>query len=79
MQINVNVKLGSWFCKYYNGLKELDFTIDENTNLAGFLTLLDRIPKDEIGMVAINGVKQNFEFILKNNDEIKIFPIIIGG
>jgi len=37
------------------------------------------VPEDEIGFIAANGQKVDPEYILKENDRIKVFPVIIGG
>lgn len=79
MQIIISVVLGSWFKKYYEGKTTLDFTLDSNIMLSDLVKLLDNIPQDEVGIIAVNGVKQCLDYTLSHNDIVQLYPVIISG
>lgn len=37
------------------------------------------IPADEVGFATVNGKKESFDYIISENDKIKLFPTIIAG
>lgn len=50
----------------------------ENTSLEDMLVKLN-IPMDLPKIIFVNGVHKDFNYILKENDEVSVFPPIAGG
>jgi len=79
MQIIVSVALGSYFKRFYEGKMTLEITLDTDFMLSDLIKKLSNIPPDEVGMIAVNGVKQSLDYTLSNNDKVQIYPMIISG
>lgn len=37
------------------------------------------IPESEIGFITVNNVKKDKEYILNEDDHVRVYPLIIGG
>jgi molybdopterin converting factor small subunit len=77
--VTVNVELGSWFKKYYNDENVLKLELRDGANLSDLISALDKIDPEEIGFIAVNNEKKKDNFVISSKDDIKIFPLIIGG
>ena len=62
---------------------ELDIVIDSNSNISDLVKILiknePKFSKFNSYAVAVNLNYENFEYILKNGDEVAIIPPVSGG
>ncbi len=61
---------GRWKCKR--------LSYSDRTIISDILNSLE-INNDEIGMILVNGVYQNSEYVLSDGDILSIFPPVAGG
>jgi len=81
VSINIRVRLYATLNKYNpRGPNTREFTleIEPGTNLLKLYEILG-IPPEEIKQAFVNGRRVEADYILKDNDEIGIFPPIAGG
>ncbi len=70
--------LTPWFKRYYGEKRSIEIEIEEETNLES-LILKEGIPFDEISFIQVNDTIKDKNYILKDEDSLKLFPSIIGG
>ena len=75
--MKIKVKYFAGFRKI-KGKKEEIVDITENTTIHHLLEQL-QIPGDEGKFVLINGIRKPVEYVLKEEDEVGVFPLIGGG
>ncbi len=83
MSINmmIKVRLFATLRKYLPGLKlgeSLDVEVEPGTSISQLYVVLG-IPAEEVKLAYVNGIYCEPETILKDGDEIGIFPPIGGG
>ncbi len=83
MSINmmIKVRLFATLRKYLPGLKlgeSLDVEVEPGTSILQLYVVLG-IPAEEVKLAYVNGIYCEPETILKDGDEIGIFPPIGGG
>ena len=72
----VTVSAGAWARRYIDAFIEIELP-DEGT-VADLLKQLT-LPADEIGLIAVNGHASDRSQPLGDGDQVKLFPVIIGG
>jgi len=76
--MKVFLEVGDFLKRYTSQQAFLELDVAEGiTALAAVRSV--GVPEEEIGFIAVNGQKVDPEYILKDNDRIKVFPMIIGG
>ncbi len=81
MKMIVKVKLFATLRKYLPGLelgKAADINLEPDFSIADLYNFL-QIPLEEIKLAYVNGIYCEPDTILKDGDEIGIFPPIGGG
>jgi len=81
MKMIVKVKLFATLRKYLPGLelgKAADINLEPDSSIADLYNFL-QIPLEEIKLAYVNGIYCEPDTILKDGDEIGIFPPIGGG
>lgn len=81
MNMIVKVKLFATLRKYLPGVelgKSSDIPLESGTSIAQLYEVL-KIPAEEIKLAYVNGIYCEIDKILKDGDEIGIFPPIGGG
>jgi sulfur carrier protein ThiS len=79
--INITLKLYGGLDKYikdYNYKKGASLRLDSNETIIGILKKLG-IPKHRISLIKVGDRIINLDYIVKNDDLIKIFSHIGGG
>lgn len=79
--MEITVKLFATLTRYRQGNRAgTPFTVElsENAKLCDLIDLL-KIPSEETRVIFVNGIIQESEYILKDGDEVGIFPPIGGG
>ena len=79
--MQVTVKLYATLTRYGQGERSgtpFIMELSENTTLHELIDQL-RIPPEETRIMFVNGIIQEFKYILKDGDEVGIFPPIGGG
>lgn len=79
--MQITVKLFATLTRYGQGERAgTPFTIElsEDTTLHELVNIL-KIPPEETRVMFVNGIIQEFKTILKDGDEVGIFPPIGGG
>lgn len=79
--MQVTVKLYATLTRYGQGERSgTPFIIElsEGATLQHLINKL-KIPPEETRIMFVNGIIQEFEYILKDGDEVGIFPPIGGG
>ena len=77
----VEVRLFASLRKYHPNSGDSDafaLELDDKANLGELVNQL-KIPRQEIGVLMINGSWQKESYLLKDGDRIGIFPLIGGG
>lgn len=79
--MRVTVKLYATLTRYGRGERAGTPFIIKLSENATLLELIDqlKIPPEETRVVFVNGIIQEFEYILKDGDDVGIFPPIGGG
>lgn len=77
----VEVRLFASLRKYHPGAGDSDpFNMEpDNQAKLGDLVAQLKIPRQEIGVLMVNGRWQKDDYTLKDGDRIGIFPLIGGG
>jgi len=70
--------------KYFAGIRTLKGKKEEVLDIKGntvILYLLEQIqiPQDEGRFILVNGIRQTGDYVLKEGDEVGVFPLIGGG
>ena len=55
-----------------------DLELNDGATISGLLTLLE-IGQKEAAIIFINGIHGDYDSVIKNGDEVAIFPPIGGG
>lgn len=79
--LTVKVKLFATLRKYIPELelgKSLDVQVEKGTTISRLYEIL-KVPAEEIKLAYVNGIYCETDTILKDGDEIGIFPPIGGG
>ncbi len=77
----VEIRLFASLRKYHpNSGNSEAFTmeLDDKTSLANLVDKL-KIPRQEIGVLMINGTWQKENYLLQGEDRVGLFPLIGGG
>ncbi|MFQ5997048.1 MAG: MoaD/ThiS family protein [Dehalococcoidales bacterium] len=77
----VEVRLYASLRKYHpdpGSSEAVVFSLDNEAKLGDLLDKL-KIPREEIGVLMVNGNWQKESYLLKERDRIGIFPLIGGG
>ena len=77
----VEVRLYASLRKYHpspGSSQAVVISLDNETKLGDLLDKL-KIPRQEIGVLMVNGSWQKESYLLKDGDRIGIFPLIGGG
>ncbi len=57
-----------------------DLTIEDKTGITLFdLLKIINIPEEETGFITMGNTKLDWDYVLKNGDSIKVYPVIIAG
>ena len=77
----VEVRLYASLRKYHSNPGSSEALVMELDNKAKLGNLLDKlkIPKEEVGVLMVNGKWQKESYLLQDEDRIGIFPLIGGG
>jgi molybdopterin synthase sulfur carrier subunit len=77
----VEVRLFASLRKYQPGAGDGDVSALELTDNAKLADLIDklRVPREQIGVLMVNGKWQKEDYLLKDGDRVGIFPLIGGG
>ena len=62
----------------YNPLEGLELTIDGGMSVAELCQQI-RVPMDSIKLVMVNGKRQPFDYFLKGDERVALFPPVGGG
>ena len=73
--MNIKIIAGAW-AKRYNIVEEVD--AKSGVSIADIIDDLT-IPSNEVGLVSLNGKATAREKVLKDGDELELFPVIIDG
>lgn len=83
--IAVKVKVSSWFKKYTNGVYDLCLELEAGSKTGDLIKKLG-IPENEIGSIIVTNRDRlfekrrvDFEYEMRNGDQILIIPPILGG
>jgi len=76
--MKVYLEVGSFLNRYTSGQTSLEIDISGDKT-ATEVVLSAGVPEDEIGFIAVNGQKVDSDYILKENDIIRVYPLIVGG
>ncbi len=77
----VEVRLFASLRKYHPASGDSDaftFELSNNTSLGDLVEKL-KIPRQEIGVLMVNGKWQKESYLLQDEDRVGIFPLIGGG
>ncbi len=64
--------------KNYPGKEGMEITLPEAATAQTLLSALS-IPREEIGLLLVNGTYAEMDTVLHNDDEVNLFPHIEGG
>lgn len=57
-----------------------DLTIEDKTGITLFdLLKIINIPEEEAGFISMDNAKLDWDYVLKDGDCIKVYPVIIAG
>ena len=76
-RMTITAITGDWAGRYVDR-ESVTLILSEGTAAADIPEILG-IPRDEAGMIAVNGKAVPREFRLSDKDIVKIFPAIIAG
>lgn len=77
IELKLFVTLDKYFPKKNKGEKNL-IEVKDNMSVDEFIKEL-RIPEDMVKLIFVNGKKKPFDYKLKNNDRLGLFPPVGGG
>lgn len=77
--MKINILLSSCFNHYLgqNNCGTIEI-LDKEPSVRCLLSIL-KIPESEVGFVMVNGIRCDLNYILHENDTVKILPQLIGG
>lgn len=76
--MNILIEISSALKKYTQGNTKIELELTVET-LAIEAVKCIGIAEEEIGFLTVNGVKVDPQYVLKEGDILKAYPIIIGG
>ena len=77
----LKILLSSILRKYfpdYDPLKGIDFVVDGKLTVAELCRQM-KIPADKIKIVMINGKSEEFNYVIRGDERVGLFPPIGGG
>lgn len=78
MQICVNLYGGLEKYSKEGKRKNNLIKVSEGSSLRDVISLLE-IPEEEVKIMMVNGLHTTFNYIIKEKDEISLFPLLFGG
>ena len=78
MQIKILLK--GYLVKHFDGEKERIMEFDDGISIRETVKIIGfEKKKKKFGFVAVNGQRSNIDQLLKDGDELKIYPKMSGG
>lgn len=77
--MRINLSLSSYYNRYLSINNMRTIEIDEEEPSVHILLSILQIPASEVGFIMVNGIRCNLDFLLHENDTVKILPALIGG
>ncbi|MBU0735084.1 MAG: MoaD/ThiS family protein [Proteobacteria bacterium] len=77
----VKVFLSSVLRQYipgYDPLAGIEFTLDGKMTVSELCKLMN-IPQDRVKIVMVNGMSKPFDFVLRGDERVGLFPPLGGG
>ena len=77
----VKVLLSSVLRQYipgYDPLAGIEFTLDGKMTVSELCKLMN-IPQDRVKIVMVNGMSKPFDFVLRGDERVGLFPPLGGG
>jgi sulfur-carrier protein len=78
MPATVEIRLFASLKKYMPAESACGYPVEPGTRLSALLDQL-RIPKDQVKLIFINGVKEDASVLLHGGERVGVFPPIGGG
>jgi sulfur-carrier protein len=78
MPVTVEIRLFASLKKYMPAESACSYPIEPGTPLSALLDQL-RIPKDQVKLIFIDGVKEDASVFLHGGERVGVFPPIGGG
>ena len=75
--MKINVKISEWAAKY-STTGEFALDVPEGATVEDVILLLN-LPPDETGLCAVANKHVTRGYVLKEGDDVKFFPCIVGG
>ncbi|MBC2722478.1 MoaD/ThiS family protein [Desulfosporosinus sp.] len=77
--IKVKIQLYAWLEKFTPaGEKIFEIELQLNSTVLDLIAKLN-LPAEKVTLIIINGTQQKKKAILRDGDEVKLFPLIAGG
>ncbi|HHW01123.1 MAG TPA: hypothetical protein GXX36_16430 [Clostridiaceae bacterium] len=76
--MKVYLEVGSFLKRFTSEQTNLEINISGDKTAAE-VVLSAGVPEEEIGFITVNGQKVDSDYVLKENDIIRVYPIIVGG
>jgi len=76
--MKVRIEVSSSLKRYTKGKTRYELDVEQGTKAIDAIKKLG-IPEEEVGIISVNGVKAEEDYIINENDKINVFPVIIGG
>jgi len=76
--VKVGILLARYSELFTGGKTELTFSVPSPITVSELINILG-IPSNCISFAAVNGEKRDFSYKIQREDEIILFPYIIGG
>ncbi|GAB6171365.1 hypothetical protein JCM15765_08430 [Paradesulfitobacterium aromaticivorans] len=76
--MRIVIRLYGPLAKYGQQADLHELNISANLSLNGLIEFLN-IPSSAIAFMVVNGVKTNINYLLQENDTVKVFPWVAGG
>jgi len=76
--MKVRIEVSSSLKRYTKGKTCYELDVEQGTKAIDAIKKLG-IPEEEVGIISVNGVKAEEDYIINENDKINVFPVIIGG
>jgi len=76
--MRIYLEVGSFLKRYTSEQESLEINISGEKTAAEVVHSAG-VPEEEIGFIAVNGQKVDSDYVLKENDIIRVYPLIVGG
>lgn len=77
--IKVKIRLYAWLEKFTpGGEQNFELELKRDSTVLDLIAKLN-LPADKVTLIIINGTQQKKKTILRDHDEVKLFPLIAGG